>query len=215
MFFLIFEALLLPTLAMSQESSPGFHEHDGFYLSLSTGVGGASYHSTVSGCCTGKATGGAGIFDLKVGGSIIRDQMILSGDWIGIRMQNPKYTYNASGVYEPTVLDNEDMTLLGLGITHYFTFSNVFLNGTFGAGQFIQGSGHITTLNDSTYYFGNVKSDYGFGFQVKCGKEWWVSKDWGLGISAFLFHLDVSDKAFPNTIRNGSSFGILFNSTFN
>jgi opacity protein-like surface antigen len=104
-----------------------------------------------------------------------------------------------------------NMSLLGLGVTHYFEY-NIFITASCGISQF-----HV---NDDIAVFSaivqsNTSPDIntGFGFQVGGGKEWWVSDNWGIGASAALLYGFASNLADAKE----SSLGITlrFSATYN
>jgi hypothetical protein len=63
----------------------------------------------------------------------------------------------------------------------------------------------------------SFSTDRGFSMQLKAGKEWWISKRWGLGVA-----LTYGKTKLTNTpgggveeLMNSNNFGILFNATLN
>lgn len=193
--------LILVGSSLSTPAQDGFHEHDGFYLSLSPGFGGGDFQEThFIGNSTLEMSGGTSNLDLKIGGTVVRNKLIVSGDFIGVRMLSPKTTV---GSFDLGRDDGEGQQgLLGLGVTYYFMPVNLFLSGTLGVGGFT----YVTS--DTTYH-----TDRGPGFQFKVGKEWWVSKNWGLGVSMFFLRQHVSES--NDRELDGRFFGFLFNTTFN
>jgi hypothetical protein len=114
-----------------------------------------------------------------------------------------------SGATSLSVSDNS----YGIGLTYYFMPANVFLGGTIGLGTISFSS----EVNGTT---SNSSSQTGFALQLKVGKEWWVSKRWGLGVSGGYGLVTASDKpdsSYPNYSGTLSTnkFFVLFNTTYN
>ncbi len=204
--FNVFAAIVLligMSTVFSQETNAGFHEHDGFYLSMATGVGTGTFsetHFPAGSSHKLEMQGGVLHSDIKVGGAVWRNKLILSGDLIDTRMRFPDTKLD--GTYSGNFRDYFGHALLGLGVTYYFMPVNFFLSGTIGVGGF------KFMTSDSTY-----DSKRSLGLQLKVGKEWWVSKDWGLGVSLFLLTQEV--KQSNNQNLKGGFLGLMFNTTFN
>ena len=98
------------------------------------------------------------------------------------------------------------MSFLGIGLTYYLPI-NVFLSGSIGLASFnLQDNGDDGNIEGST--------EEGLGFQVAVGKEWWVSDNWGLGVSAAFTYGSAEDK---HDAGDASAYGInvMFSATFN
>jgi hypothetical protein len=52
-----------------------------------------------------------------------------------------------------------------------------------------------------------VRSDGGFGTGLDVGKEWWVSKSWGLGLAARLVYV-------TSEIYSSTGLGVVFSATY-
>jgi hypothetical protein len=203
-FLAILAAMMFSGTANSQSPDPGFHSHDGFYLSLSGGFGGMGWKDNEP---PGEREmyGGTGNLDLKIGGAILQNQLILSVDLIQALAENPKVKDNGADLVD--VKAALYMGMIGVGATHYFMPGNMFINETIGVGKFVEQMRNQRQTSDA-----------GFAFQFKAGKEWWVSRDWGLGVSVVLFHIGVPNQSNSDGLSeslDGNSLGILFNLTFN
>jgi len=178
---------------------PDAYTHHGLFISGDLGVGGINYKDSLG------ITGGAGDFNLKIGGTVAPN-FIISGDLISVQSANPDVTQN-KGPKAGTDYGNNgfgfSMDLIGIGATYYFMPANVFLSGTLGTGYF---TFHQVGEDDQF-------SNNGLAFQAEVGKEWWVSPNWGLGIG--LVFLDMNAKWSSAETGNGSFLGLMFNSTFN
>lgn len=110
-----------------------------------------------------------------------------------------------SGTAPNSVTITESM--FGAGLTYYFMPQNIFISGSLGSGNF--------TVNNTD---NNTKSStkYGFSFQLKAGKEWWVGKNWGLGLGLAYGKTALTNDADGLSEKlNSSRFSIVFNATFN
>lgn len=144
-------------------------EHEGFYLSMQAGSA-MGYINGNSNQQSSMEVNGTGIaFDFQIGG-IIRENQTLHGV-IGIKsISGPEISMNGqSGSLSQDF--SFDEIIIGGGTTYYFK-NNFFVTGNIGMGNF-----SFTDMNDNT----SVATDYGFTFQLKAGKEWWISPRWGLG----------------------------------
>lgn len=204
---------IFPAIAFSQESQPGskgFHRHDGFYLSMSTGpaFGGIELQAkTTNQNGTVTFSGAGAIVDIKVGGAIT-ENFIVSFDVIGRSIVSPEIAINGttfSTTDEVSASDNS----YNLGVTYYFMPANIFVNGSVGIAA-------INLTNGNNKY----SSEVGVALHIKVGKEWWVSKNWGLGISGGYGFVGAKDKRNPSepsysgTLSSNKLF-VMFNTTYN
>ena len=92
------------------------------------------------------------------------------------------------------------------GVVYYFMPINVYVSGAVG----VAGMGKFDSqgkLIDS--------SNIGLGFDGIVGKEWRVSRHWGLGLAAELVGATgMKDKADPNVTWRGGAFNFLSSATF-
>jgi hypothetical protein len=200
---------VLPFSARAQDPF-GAHRHDGFYLSLSPGIGSGSTVFSEDFGSADEVTfkGGVGAYDLKIGGAV-SENLILSFDIIGSNMPGPDIE-SGSGTFET----DEDIVLgsgsIGLGMTYYFMPVNVFLSGTLGVGKLRL---REAPLDD------DIDSETGLALHFKVGKEWWVSRNWGLGVSGGYGFLGVKNPPDNGADYQGEyashRFYILFNTTYN
>jgi len=194
-----------------QNVPPGFHTHDGFYLSLDGGpaVGSITLNATNALFSSMEFGGGGFQFDFKIGGVISETQnLILSFDLISRAISSPTITIDGNAASTTsTVMASDGM--YGVGITKYFMPSNTFLNATVGITKFTLQINNTSSTSQS-----------GLGLQIRAGKEWWVSSDWGLGVAAGFAYLSAHDQSDPNypaysaTISTTKLF-VVFNATYN
>lgn len=208
--FLILLLICSTNHLKAQFNDDGYHQHDGFYLSLSMGpvFGEINYEGTsgFQNPMIYKMSGTGLEMDIKIGGAIYND-IILHGTLISKALTGPTITDkdNNKGKAPDNVSVGEAM--FGGGITYYYMPVNIFLSGSVGIGNFslIDGQNNI-----------NASTQRGLAFQLKAGKEWWVSKNWGLGIAATYEKTNLTSTVSGFTEKfNSNRFGILFNATFN
>jgi hypothetical protein len=183
----------------------GYHQHKGFYLSASFGPNFAGIKDEVVGDYNYDFNGTGAQFDLKIGGAI-KENLILHATIIANSMTGPKITSNGSSQNTSNNLALGE-AMFGVGITYYVMPSNIFLSSSVGLGNF--------TLIDNDKKT-TVSSDRGFSMQLKVGKEWWVSRKWGLGVALTYGKTQLTNR--PGGIKelmNSNNFGILFNVTLN
>ena len=215
----------MPAMLIAQETAtptatgslyPGYHRHDGFYLSMNIGpaLGGTilDMKNEPDGIDQVIFRGPGAVIDLKIGGAI-QENLILSFDIIGRTIRGPEEEFNtSSGSF--TVDASDDLTMAdnsyGIGLTKYFMPENIFVSGTLSSARMVQ---TINGHNGST-------SEWGYAAHLKVGKEWWVGKNWGLGVSGGYGFAMADDKKDPNTpdysgTLTSHQFYVLLNTTFN
>ena len=177
--------IFVSSLGFAQDSET----HKGFYLSATGGLafGAITLNATNSTFNTLQANGTGFQYDIKIGAVVSEEEnLILSLDAIGRAISGPSWTLDDTAVYSTSSVSASD-AMYGIGITKYFMPSNMFVSGTFGLGKF-----------QIDYANSKVTSHSGFAFQLKGGKDWWVSDDWELGISAGLAHIAADDQSDPS-----------------
>lgn len=203
---LIFSFSFCEAQNFNEIQSANYQRHEGFFLSLSGGPNFSGISIEDNQPYVTNYVGSGPIMDLKIGGAI-KENLILHATLITDYMSGPKISSN--GVIQKTsnnFMIGEDF--IGGGITYYLMPSNLFLSGSIGPGSFRR----MDTGDDTS-----VSSDKGFGFQVKVGKEWWVSRRWGLGVALSYSQLNVRNQPENGVVEliNSNNFGIYFNATLN
>jgi hypothetical protein len=208
---LLIALAFLPAFLFAQSETggaPGFHTHDGFFLSMCIGptvgeiIGEVEYGNATD---KWEINGSSMTIDFKIGGAPV-ENLILSGDLLLRTILGPTFVLNGINLGEAeavTVYDN----LIGFGITYYVMPANLLFSGTIGISQFV--------LEHEQW---NIKgeTEQGFGLQLKFGKEWWVSKNWGLGISgAYGFSSGSAEDANLKSTVTAHKLSVMFNTTFN
>ena len=57
-------------------------------------------------------------------------------------------------------------------------------------------------------------TNLGIGLSFMVGKEWWVARDWGIGIAGQIHIATMHDPSYNARMR-ASAFSILFSATYN
>ena len=151
----------------------GYHQHDGFYLSMSLGpVFGSITDNDIMNNMDMKFNGTGAQFDFKIGGAIA-ENLILHATLLSSSIASPKVTVGGISVTTTNNVSLGEM-MIGGGLTYYIMPANILLSGSIGFGSFT-----VTNSNDPS---ANTTTKKGFSMQLKAGKEWWVSKNWGFGV---------------------------------
>jgi hypothetical protein len=205
LFLLIFFMVLLGASLQAQYKSQA-HGHEGFYLSMALG---GSYFSLNDDITNGPyktmdMKGSAMLFDLKLGYAM-SPNFILHGDLFGISSLSVEVTADGQTLGTVSGDNSVGVTMFGAGGTYYFLPGNFFISGTVGVSAFSITQGTTSTSTQS-----------GLGLNFKMGKEWWVSKRWGLGASLLFNYTNVNNEVDNMTEKlKGTSFGICFNASRN
>jgi len=187
---------ILITASTVRAGGPRDHE-PGFFLRLSTGIGGAKTAAD-DGLVEARLSGLSGDPNFAIGGTITPNFALHATLW-GWSVGDP--TLEVNGV--EAALNSSKVTLgaLGIGITYYFMPVNLYLSPSIGFGA----------LNFEVLGI-DAESDTGVAFDFSVGKEWWVSDRWALGIAGGLGLHSIPDGGDD---WKGSSFAVRFTSTFN
>ena len=103
-----------------------------------------------------------------------------------------------------------NLSILGLGTTYYF-LNNYFATASFGMSEFHIDSDIATFTAKAEDIVSNLVC--GLAFQIGAGKEWWVSENWGIGMSvALLYGFDFGEYDYRDA---STSVAIRFSATYN
>lgn len=181
--------------------------HRGFYLSMSIGpvfgdIADAG-NDPVLGSYNITFSGTGALFDLKIGGAVA-DNFIIHATLMSSSVSGPQLSGNGR-VYNTSNNLSIGEGMIGGGVTYYIMPSNLFISGSIGSGLF--------TID----YNGNsISSQRGLSYQLKAGKEWYVSRKWGLGIAVSYNGSSVNNDSSGGTeTLTSGRFAILFNATLN
>ena len=191
--------VIISTASSAQAGGPRDHD-PGFFLRLSTGIGGARTGIDIPRFGREKYSGWTGDPNLAIGGTVVRN-LALHATMFGWSASDP--TLELAGVELNSSIDLVFLGALGIGMTYYVMPLNLYLSPSIGFSRFAQVA------------FGDIyESDLGVAFDFTAGKEWWVSERWALGVAGGLGLHSIPDAGSPWDWK-GSSFAVRFTSTFN
>ncbi len=178
---------------------PGYHTHDGFYMRLSFGFGGAASSGAGE-----KYSGGSFAFGAAFGGALTQ-HLILYGEFLLHAIPDP----TRDGFGSSQTLGGTEVDILGFGpgVAYYFMPLNLYLSGTLLIQQV-----QLSDTNDSSNSVALTKT--GIGCSLMVGKEWWVSDDWGLGVAAQLL-LGSAKDPYSDAHWTSRGVAVMFSSTYN
>jgi hypothetical protein len=176
--------------------------HDGFYMRLHAGFGYLDTSESMSGVKYSYSGGGATI-GAAFGGTIAPN-LILYGEFLGTSVAGASVTVGGLDYGEV------DMTLYGIGpgIAYYFMPINLYLSGTL----------TFTRISFTDSYTAEDLSDtdIGIGLSLMVGKEWWVARDWGLGLAGQIHIASMRDNYYGyNPRMRAAAISLLFSATYN
>jgi hypothetical protein len=184
----------------------GFHSHDGFFMRFNLGFGFLHASETFGGL-TDTYSGFGPTFGAAFGGAVTRN-LIIYGELLGTVVSDPDYRVSdGSASY---ALSGMDMTMAGLGpgVAYYFDPINLYVSGTLTFTQI--------SFSDSSTDEPYSDTDVGVGLSLMVGKEWWVSRDWGLGLAGQMHFATMHDNPLGYSTRMGAAvFSLLFSATYN
>ena len=191
---------------------PGSHQHDGFYMRLTGGVG---YLSAKSGDgSTSMSVSGAGpALTFAFGGSVT-PHLILYGEFLVTSATDPEAKYAGGSQSLPYSVE---LFGIGPGLSYYLEPLNMYFSGTL---AFSQVTASDTSGNSSDSANANQDwTEMGIGASFMVGKEWWVSHDWGLGVAGRLHLASMKTKqefaATTSDRMTATAFSVLFSATYN
>jgi hypothetical protein len=198
-------------MALPDGQRPGYHQHDGFYLRLT--VGGGYLHTSVKFQTSPEQgasltlSGYGPVMNLALGGVVARNLIVFC-------------QYSSSSAISPRkeqvgdvdrIENNREVKFLnfGPGVAYYFDSLELYLSGAVTLAWMNQDSGSTGKIRESDRI-----TDKGLGTSLMVGKEWWVSRNWGLGMaSMFQMASMKSNKIDAHWFT--TSLSLLFSATFN
>jgi len=181
------------------------HEHDGFFLRLSLGVGAADTELDDEATDSEiQLEGTAGDVNIAIGG-VVAENLAIHATIFGWSITDPDAEIREPGFEEEGELEGDlSLGAFGGGITYYLMPVNIYFSGSIGAGR----------LTFDPEGFDEVDSDTGIVGDFTVGKEWFVSDNWGLGFAGGMSVHSIPDGEFDEN-WTGKSFVLRFSSTFN
>ena len=190
-----------PAQAYAPPPAPGYHEHDGLYLRVLLGLG-YLYGSTNYAGSSMKVSGVGGTFGFALGAAIAPN-LVIYGELLGTSVSDP--TLGQDGVSATATGVTATMAGMGPGAAYYLA-GNMYASATL---LFTK-----LSFSDSSSSDQLASTEWGFGGALTFGKEWWVSRDWGLGASGQFLAASMKDTGASNR-WTGISASVLFSATYN
>jgi hypothetical protein len=187
----------------------GGHAHDGFYMRVHLGMGYLGASESYGGG-TDHYSGGGLSYGAAFGGSIAPN-LILFGELFGTTVFDATYTYQ--GYSEPSGMD---LTMYGIGpgVAYYIMPLNLYLSGSLAFSKI--------SFSDTQSGVSLDDTRWGLGFNFMVGKEWWVARNWGLGVAGQLHVARMGDYVYDDATRysydtniTAATFSVLFSATYN
>lgn len=202
---------ILAALSLSAQQTESIavktgREHKGFFLSMSLGPNFPSITDEVVNSYNYKFTGTGLLFDFKIGGAV-KEDFILHATITSASMPGPRITSEGSSLHLSNNLSLGE-AMIGGGFTYYMMPQNIFFSASVGMGNFTL----IDNDNETS-----ISTDRGISLQLKAGKEWWVSKRWGLGIALVYGKTSLTNSPTNglDELMNSNNIAVVFNATLN
>src|SRR4029079_5532604 len=138
-----------------------------------------------------------------LGGALTKN-LVLFGELVATEATDAEVSQN--GVAMGRAGGAANLTGFGVGVAYYIDSANVY---------FLASIGLMMFELDDTSNFNIYRSEDGIGFHGIVGKEWWVSQNWGLGIAGEFVGASLKDKTDASVTWTGTSFSLLFSTTYN
>ncbi len=174
--------------------------HDGFFLRLSAGAGGAKTSEDFANSSL-EVSGAAGDVNFAIGG-MISPNFAIHGSLFGWSLTDPEVKLTGYG--SGTLNGDLSMSAVGAGFTYYFMPANLYISPSVGVG----------TLTLNINGLPDVESDPGLAMDFTLGKEWWVGNSWGLGVAGAVGYHSIKDNDTDEKFT-GSNVAIRFTATYN
>lgn len=184
-------AALLPALPAHARLLDDQHAHDGFFLRFHLG-GGRMDARADRPADPHSGQGPSGHFGFALGGAIV-ENLILYGEYTQEQASLP-YARLTQADWQTRRYFN--IGGFGPGLAYYFMPVNLYV------------AGSVLFLSSD-----HVRDSSGAGLKFSIGKEWWVSRNWGLGIAGYGMFSRVDNG--PESKIDASNYGLAFTATYN
>ncbi|RME24822.1 MAG: hypothetical protein D6806_08975 [Deltaproteobacteria bacterium] len=184
----------------------GHHRHDGFFLRIAMGPGFGGYTSTGHVHPAGTSLvitepeekGPSGLVSFSLGGSIGGGFTLHADLWGAMQLGGARYDE----------VRHLGLGALGLGATYYVMPMNVYVTASLGLAS------ANAEIGPEAYHYYDESHSLGTGvaFYAGCGKEWWVSANWGLGVGLLGYFAYTEGEDF--VLRQGG-LHVLLSATYN
>jgi hypothetical protein len=143
-------------------------------------------------------------------GAAINSHLVIYGTFIDSEASEPEVKVNGQSLGNTNNGTTAGVVGVGGGLAYYLD-SNVFFAGSLLGSRLVVNDNNNNSLG---------KSDWGVTFEALLGKEWWVSDNWGLGVSGQLLLGSMKDHATTPTTTDVptwqlAAFSVLFSATYN
>jgi len=177
--------------------------HQGFFLHLHFGFGYTSLSASGGSAGTEKYAGDSVGIGILLGGGVSENIAVFGGIF-GSTMDNPAQTLG--GADQGKLSGSATVAGLNVGVIYYFEPINIYILGAAGITDVGIQDTHGNTLRQS--------SD-GFAFEGLVGKEWLVSRHWGLGAALEVISATkMQDRDNSAVSWSADAFNLLFSATF-
>jgi hypothetical protein len=189
--------LCLCAPAANAQNVPAY-THEGLFVRLQGGLGYLRADADYLGG-NSSAYGGSGVLGLAVGGNVA-ENVVLYGELWGMAAANPTVQFlSATHVLQDASLNYGG---LGVGLGTFLMPANVFLGVSLS----------LTRLGVTDADGTRTNSDIGLAVSATLGKQWWVSRHAGLGLSVTVVgggNHDDNNDANSATYKTFAGFGAL------
>ncbi|MFZ5630930.1 MAG: hypothetical protein ACOY5B_17485 [Spirochaetota bacterium] len=198
-----------PTNEKNSDATVGAADrtHVGLFLRL-LGGGGSYYFSETpvlsNNTGTFTAEGQAGFYSVQIGYSILQN-LIVYGARNALSAEAPEYRLNgATNGFRPQGFMN--VTGFGAGASYYVPAWNLHFSADVGTA--------LTSLNLGST---TTNSQQGLGINLQVGKEWWIAKNLGLGVSFYFHRSSMDDRASGSIVPKitNTLYGLAVTLTYN
>lgn len=177
------------------------HRHDGFFLRLATGFGGAGDKVTDDNGIENIIKGAASTSSIAIGFTLT-ENLALHAEIFHAVLIEPKSSKGGSATTSDVLAGKYYAGGVGAGVTYYFMPSNFYLSGAIGA-----------VVLDADFGIAHFSTEAGVGLDFLLGKEWWVSDNWAIGVAGqFIFARVPSQYSDSHNTFAGA---VLFSATYN
>jgi hypothetical protein len=180
----------------------GYHQHDGFFMRVTAGLGYLSASENQNGADV-TYSGLGESYSVALGGTIAPN-LILYGEFLGTSITNASWS-SGGRTQDYSYLDLTQFGF-GPGLAYYVEPINLYLSGT---------------LTFTKIYFSDTSTanpidntSPGIGLSFTVGKEWWVTPDWGIGIAGQFHVASMNDPTYDSRMRT-VVLSLLFSATYN
>ncbi len=194
-------AIAVVAFRVERAAADEAHRHDGFFLRLATGVGGASNSVTDDDGVVNTIRGAASTSSIAVGYMVV-ENLAVHAEIFHAALIEPESTKGGTQTSAAVLAGKYIAGGFGAGVTYYFMPSNIYI-----------GAGVGGVVLQADFGIARFSTEAGFGLDAICGKEWWVSDNWALGVAGqFIFARVPSQFSDSHNTFVGA---VLFSATFN